>query len=78
MPEIEQDDFKELVSKKDIIRELARIDDEIMKLHAYRYKCKRDFVGSPQSEILKLRRSFLFVRLCEIDDDDDDEWGELK
>jgi len=77
--EAEHDDFKELVNKEDIVRELEKLDDEIMKLHANRYRCKRDFVGSPQSELLKLKRSFLFAKLCGFDDDDDDDkWGDLK
>lgn len=72
LPEPEQDDFKELVSKKDIVRELERLDKEIIKLHTNRYRSKRSFVGSPQSELLKLKRSFLFVKLCEIYNDNDE------
>jgi hypothetical protein len=76
LSETEQDEFKGLVKKEDIIRELERIDSEIMRLHAHRYRCKRDFVASPQSELLKLKRSFLFAKLC--DSENEDEWGELK
>jgi len=77
MTESGQDEFKGLVKKGDIIRELERIDDEIIKLHVHRYRSKRSFMASPKSEILKLKRSFLYAKLCEIDDGDD-EWGELR
>jgi hypothetical protein len=76
LSEIEQDEFKGLVRREDIIRELERIDVEIIKLHVHRYRCKRDFVASPQSELLKIKRSFLFAKLC--DCEEEDEWGELK
>lgn len=59
---------KKELSREGIIRELEKLDDEIMKLHISRYKCKRTaFIASPQSELLKLRRSFLYAKLCEFD-----------
>ena len=67
------------MTKEDVVRDLEKIDKEIIRLHTNRYRCKRAFVGTSQSELLKLKRSFLFVRLYELDDDNDnDEWGELR
>jgi len=59
-------DFGKLKTKEDIIREIEKIDKKIIELHERRFSVKREFTGGTESEILRLKRSFLYDRLCEI------------
>jgi len=59
-------DFGRLKTRKDIIREIEKIDKKIIELHERRFSVKRKFAGGTESEILRLKRSFLYDRLCEL------------
>lgn len=58
-------------TKEELIKELERIDEEIIRLHDdnIRFRSRRAFMSSPRSEILKIKRSFIFKRICELERD---------
>lgn len=60
-------EIKGFNTKALITREINKLDDEIIRLHRTGYRCKRHFMATPHSELLKLRRSLLYAKLCDLE-----------
>lgn len=59
-----------LKTKEELMAEIDRIDQRIIDMHKRGFNSRKSYTSSPRSELLKIKRSFLFKRLCEFEEEE--------